>query len=431
MTGERWIFRGVRVLDPFRGLDAEGDVAVADGVFAHPADAVGAVPVDAKGLWLVPRVTDLHVHFRDPGQTWKEDLHSGCRAAAAGGVTTVGVMPNTVPVTDSAARLAAVRERLEALGAVRPWMIGAVTAGSAGGEPAPWDDLAAAGAVALSDDGHPVARAAILGAVLAWSRRTGRPLLQHAEEPDLSAGGHAHAGDPARDLGIPGVPAAAEAAMVWRDVGMLREVGGRLHVCHVSTDGALEAVAWAVGRGLDVSAEATPHHLLLTDEALREWAGSAVTKVNPPLRPARMRAALRRAVRTGLVGVVASDHAPHAAEEKARPYPEAPFGISGLETLLGVVLTVLVHEEGMPPLTALARVTVGPHRVVGRRYPGVRPGAPADLTLVDPDAAWVVDPARFVSRGHNTPLAGVRLRGRPVATMVGGRFTFRDGEVLV
>lgn len=431
MAGERWIFRGARVLDPFRGIDAEADVAVADGVFCAPEAAAGAVPVDARGLWLVPRIADLHVHFRDPGQTWKEDLRSGSRAAAAGGVTAVGVMPNTVPVTDRPERLADVRARLEAIGAVRPWMIGAVTEGSAGLEPAPWEDLARAGAVALSDDGHPVVRASLLAAVLAWSRTSGRPLLQHAEDPDLSAGGHAHAGGPARDLGIPGIPATAEAAMVWRDVGMLRDVGGRLHVCHVSTDGALEAVAWAAGRGLAVSAEATPHHLMLTDEALRDWAGSAVTKVNPPLRPARLREMLRRAVRTGLVGVVASDHAPHAADEKARPYPEAPFGISGLETLVGVVLTVLVHEEGMPPLAALARITVGPHRVLGLPYPGWRPGAPADLTLVDPEAAWVVDPGRFASRGHNTPLAGMRLRGRPVATMVGGRFTFREGEVLV
>jgi dihydroorotase len=285
--------------------------------------------------------------------------------------------------------------------------------------------------VALSDDGHPVHRSSVLRAALAWSRSSGRPILQHAEDPDLSAGGSAHAGEAARAFGIAGIPAAAEAAMVWRDVGILRDVGGRLHVCHVSTDGALEAIAWAVGRGLAVSAEATPHHLMLTDEALRDWAGSPVTKVNPPLRPARHRDALRRAVCTGLVPVVASDHAPHAAEEKGRPYPEAPFGISGLETLVGVVLTVLVHEERMSPLAALARITVGPHQVLGLPYPGCRPGAPADFTLIDPQATWVVDPDRFCSRGHNTPLAGLRLRGRPVATMVGGRFTFREGEVLI
>lgn len=422
-----------RVIDPFREIDEVADVFVEGGLITTKFSSTGDcdVLVEADGLWLVPRISDLHVHFRDPGQEWKEDLLSGSRAAAAGGVTMVGVMPNTVPVTDNADAIEALMTRVKNVGGVRVWPIGAVTVGSAGEQDAPWERMRQSGAKAFSDDGRPVTDAGILSRALRWSQASGCPIIQHAEEPSLSQGGFAHDGLPARAQGIAGVPAAAEAVMVWRDVALVDAVGGRFHVAHCSTPGALEAVAWARSRGLAVTCEATPHHLFLTDQALDEWKGHPITKVNPPLRPPAMRHALQQAVQSGVVDVIASDHAPHHADEKALSYAEAPFGISGLETLLGVILTVFYHTGRIKPLDLLAKVTRGPHRVVGDGYPGLVPGAPADMTLIDPDVSWIVDPDRFVSRGHNTPMAGRALRGRAVATMVGGRWTMRDGEVLV
>jgi dihydroorotase len=420
-----FILRDVQVVDPYKHYVGREDVAVSDGHFVAERPR-GAPVVSARGLWLVPRIVDLHVHLRDPGQTEKEDLSTGLRAAAAGGVTVVGVMPNTVPVTDAPEAIIRLRERAAALDLADVWPIGAVTRGSQGLEPAPWAAMGRAGALAFSDDGRPVHRADIVAEFL-QQQGAAAPLIQHLEVPELARGGVAHAGAPAALLGLPGMPAAAEAVMAWRDVALVREVGGRLHLAHCSVPGTLDALMWARRHGLAVTGEATPHHLWFTDEALREWHGSAVTKVNPPLRPARMREALRRAVVTGLISVVASDHAPHRIEEKARPYEEAPFGISGLETLLGVLLTLFLGV--MDPLTLMARVTVGPHRVVGATGLGVVPGAAADFTLVDPTVRWRVDPARFQSKGRNTPFDGVWLTGRPVATVRRGRFVYQEGTV--
>jgi dihydroorotase len=424
-----WVLEGVRVLDAFRGYDGVEDVVVRDGRFdtrRRPDDVVMA----ARGLWLIPRLTDVHVHFRDPGETHKEDLLSGLRAAVAGGFSAVAVMPNTVPVTDRPDMIRALIERADAIDLADVWPIAAVTRGSAGEEPAPWAALNRSGARALSDDGRPVARSDVMASALAFSRRTAIPVIQHLQDPALSRGGVAHDGPVARSLSLPGMPAAAESVMAWRDVALVREVGGRLHLAHCSVPGTLEALAWARGRGLSVTGEATPHHLLLSDEALAEWGGQAVAKVNPPLRPRAMRDALRQAVADGVVGIVASDHAPHHAEEKARPFAEAPFGISGLETAVGATFTALLPTGAITPLEVARRMSRGPHDLMGVTYPGVVAGARADFALIDAQAEWLVDPNRFESRGRNTPLAGHRLRGRPVATMRAGRWVYREGAVL-
>lgn len=421
-----YVLQEVLVVDPYRGRTGVEDVAVADGHFvAAPPD--GAQRIPARGLWLVPRIVDLHVHLRDPGQTDKEDLTTGLKAAAAGGVTVVGVMPNTTPVTDSPDAIRQLVDRAARLDLAEVWPIGAATRGSQGMEPAPWAAMAAAGARAFSDDGRPVYRADMVADFLRLQGEA-TPLIQHLEVPELVRGGVAHAGAPAAALGLPGMPAAAEAVLAWRDVALVREVGGRLHLAHCSVPGTLEALAWARRHGLPVTGEATPHHLWFTDEALREWRGSAVTKVNPPLRPVRMREALRRAVQSGLISVVASDHAPHRMDEKARAFDEAPFGISGIETLVGVLLSLFLGA--LDPLTLMARVTTGPHRVIGAVAPGVVPGSPADFTLVDPTLRWRVDAARFYSKGHNTPFDGEWLTGRPVATVRRGRFVYQEGAVL-
>lgn len=431
MTGQQeWLIQEARVVDPFRGVDAVGTIGIRNGVFVALKDLQDPEVIDARGLWLVPAITDLHVHFRDPGQEWKETALSGSQAAAAGGVTRVGIMPNTVPVTDTADAVTRTREKVSRIGLVEPWVFAAVTQGSEGHQPTDWPSLKAAGTYALSDDGRPVADSGILWEALTFSRASGLPVIQHLEDLGLSRGGAAHAGEEAQRWGIAGVPEAAEAVMAWRDVALAGYVGGSLHLAHCSTPGTLEALAWARSRGLQVTGEASPHHLLLTDEALSEWNGHAVTKVNPPLRPSAMRDALRRAVSSGLLSVVASDHAPHAADEKALPYARAPFGISGLETLLGVVLTVLLHTERMSPVAVMATLTTGPHAVVGKHHGGVVAGAPADLTLIDPGKRWRVDSGEFYSRGHNTPLEGAWLEGRPVLTMRAGKLTCREGEVL-
>ncbi len=426
----RWRIRDALVVDPFRRVVRREDVGVADGRVVPLAQVADAPEARFPGCWVVPRVTDLHVHLRDPGQTWKEDWQSGTRAAAAGGVTVIAVMPNTVPVADQPALIRRMQAPDAGRAPVHVWPIAAVTRRSGGREAAPWAALAEAGARAFSDDGRPVSDSGILARILSWSRDSRRPVIQHLEDLALSAGGVAHAGPAADRWRLPGIPGAAESVMAWRDVALLDEVGGFLHFAHCSVPGTLEALEWGRRRGLHLTGEAAPHHLLLTEAALSEWQGSAVTKVNPPLRPASFREALRAAVARGVVDVVASDHAPHARAEKELPYREAPFGISGLETLVAVTLTVLRGEMGLGPLEALGPLTVGPHRVMGETFPGLVPGAPADLTVINPDAHWTVDPSAFYSRGRNTPLAGHTLIGRPVATMLAGRFTYRDGEVL-
>jgi len=431
MTTERGMrITGVRVVDPFAHRDEVADVWIdADGRFAAPHSGGAAVTVDGRGLWLVPRVTDLHVHFREPGQEHKEDIGSGSRAAAAGGVSVVGLMPNTVPVVDNGARLEYVLSRVAREQRVTAWGFGAVTRSSAGTEPADWDGLRRAGARALSDDGHPVASSRLMAQALTLSAQSRLPIIQHLEDPELAAGGVAHAGEEALRWGLAGMPASAESVMAWRDVALVRAYGGHLHFAHCSVPGTLEALVWAQDHALHVTGEAAPHHLLLTDEALSEWQGQAVAKVNPPLRPAAMRDALVAAVVAGRLRVVASDHAPHTDEEKSQPFWQAPFGISGIETLLAVVLTVFCHTGRLTPLAAMALVTSGPHQVVGESYAGVVPGAVADCTLIDPDRRWRVDPRVFQSRGHNTPLAGHWLTGQVVGTLHNGRWTYREGGV--
>lgn len=421
--------RDARIIDPFRGVDDVGDVWIDHGVVVEPGTIHPETTFDAHGLWLVPRITDMHVHFRDPGQTWKEDVGSGSRAAAAGGFTQVMTMANTDPVVDSPSLVAWLAERGRQEGLVRILPGAAITRGSEGRQLTDFYRLKAAGAVGFSDDGRPVESAAVMQAALAYSRTVGAPVINHAQEMSLSRQAVVHQGAPALEMGLAGAGELAESLMVWRDVQLAGATGGILHVAHVSVPHSLEAIRYARDHGWQVTAEATPHHLFFTDEILREWGYDPVTKVNPPLRPGAFREALQRAVASGLVGVAATDHAPHAADEKSLPYAEAPFGIAGLETAIGALLTVLLHSGLMTPLALFALLTVGPHQVLRLAYPGLVPGAPADLTLIDPDREWLVDPKAFYSRGHNTPFSGQRLRGRAVATMLDGVWTMLDGEV--
>ncbi len=425
------LIRGGRVIDPYRQIDShDEDVWVVEGRVAKaPPTGADVMEVDARGLWVLPRLIDMHVHFRDPGQTWKETIETGSRAAAHGGIGAVATMPNTVPVTDTPELVEWVKNRGEAVGLVRIFPIGAVTVGSQGEELADLFRLKQAGARAFSDDGLPVASSRMMRAALTYSRDLERVIINHAEDRSLTDGASVHEGLAAHRLGLPAAPETAEAMMVWRDVLLAGLTGGWLHLAHVSARESLEALSYARQHQYRVTAEAAPHHLLLNDEALLRWQYDSVTKVNPPLRPESSRQALLKALKQGLVNVVASDHAPHHLDEKALPYVQAPFGISGLETILSALITALIEPGLMTALDAWALMTTGPDQVLGLHSQGLAEGEPADLTLINPTRKWQVDPAAFYSLGHNTPLAGMKLTGQAVATMVGGRWTMREGEV--
>ncbi|HEY8488337.1 MAG TPA: dihydroorotase, partial [Thermaerobacter sp.] len=373
-------------------------------------------------------------HLRTPGETHKETLATGGAAAAAGGFTAVACMPNTRPPLDDAIRVEWLAYKAAAEAPVRVHVVAAATRGLAGEEPTPYAALKAAGAVAVTDDGRPIARAGVMARVLEGAAAAGLPVLVHAEEPELSAGGAMHAGAVAAAAGMPGIPDTAEAVMVARDLLLAERAGARLHVLHASAAATLELVRWGKARGIPVTVEVTPHHLLLCDEDVAAAGFHPHWKMNPPLRSRRDREALLEAVAGGLVDAIATDHAPHHDLDKDGPFPEAAFGVVGLETALGLLLTHLVPGV-LSPSRLIDLMARGPARILGVPGGSLRPGAPADVTLIDPQHRWVVEPDRFFSLGRNTPFAGWTLRGRAVGTLVGGRMVFRlegypDPEVL-
>ncbi len=432
------LFSGARILCPYTRLDVVGDVLVDDGRVAVVRPGGGVEAPDAEliscnGRVLAPGFVDLHTHLREPGEEQKETISTGTRAALAGGFTSVCAMPNTRPALDSRLAVEAVRERAEGLG-VQVYPIGAITLGREGRELSPHRSLYAAGAVALSDDGSPVSNAGLMRRALEYSEPTGIPVVSHCEEVSLSRGGSMHEGAVSARLGLPGWPASAEEVMVRRDIALAEATGGRLHVAHISTAGAVDAVRDAKRRGVPITAEATPHHLLLTDDWVAGWgrlrgdepsraelgerAYDTATKVNPPLRSVEHVRAVVSGVQDGTIDAIATDHAPHAATDKECEYGCAAFGISGLETALGLLME-LVHrgELTLPRLVEL--LTTGPARTFGIGARGVQEGAPAALVLFDPHQEWVVDAASLVSKGKNTPLDGHALRGRVVLTVAG------------
>jgi dihydroorotase len=414
------LIRGGRVLDPASGLDGERDVLIEEGRVARVERGLAGAErvIDARDRLVLPGLVDLHVHLREPGQEHKEDIASGTRAAAAGGFTTVCCMPNTAPVNDAPAVTAHVVERARALGGVRVLPIAAISVGLEGRELADYAALRAAGAVALSDDGRCVMNAALMRRALERARAHGLSVIQHCEDHELSRGGALHEGAVAAQLGISAQPAEAESAIVARDLELVALTGARYHVAHVSAAASLRLLRGARARGLPVSCEATPHHLLLTDEACR--GRDTATKVNPPLRPAADRAALRKALAEGLVDAIATDHAPHARVDKETDYERAAFGISGIETALALCLEL--WRDGVVGLERLvALLTVGPARALGIDAGTLAPGASGDATVVDLERAWTVDPQRFQSRGRSTPFAGRQLRGAVVATVARGK----------
>jgi dihydroorotase len=405
------------------------DLAFDRGVILPAAPRVAARVIDARGLTLAPGLVDLHVHLREPGQSAKETIERGTRAAAAGGFTAVACMPNTEPVLDSSAWIEWVRARAEAAGWCRVHPIGAVTMGQKGEQLTEFSTLKAAGAVALSDDGRPIMSAAIMRRALEHARHAGLPIVCHEEDLTLRGEGQMNEGSMATRLGLRGIPAAAESVMARRDVELAALTGGRAHLAHLSCAESLEALRDARARGLPVTGETCPHYWTLTEEAVGDY--DTLAKMNPPLRTEADRIAVIDAIRDGTLDCLVTDHAPHTEDDKNQPFDQAPFGIVGLETALALTITHLVEPGHISLARALELWTDAPRRVFGLPEVRLESGYPADLVLLDPEAAWTVEPSAFHSKGRNTPFAGAHLSGRALATICDGEITHLDPTVEV
>lgn len=424
------LLKNGRVIDPASGLDSVADVLVEGGrIVAVGVDLAseGTQTVDCSGKVVAPGLIDMHVHLRDPGLEAKEDVVSGTQAAAAGGFTMVACMANTRPAVDSSIMVEGLRARAHREGVVRVGVIGAMSKGLEGKELAEIGDMKLAGAVAISDDGHHVTQSNLFKAGLEYAAMFDCLVISHAEDEALVAGGHMHEGAVSAILGIPGRPSVAEDIAVSRDVMLAEYTGAPLHIAHVSTKGAVEIIRAAKRRGVKVTAEATPHHLTLTDEAVYGY--NTATKVNPPLRSADHVAALRAGLKDGTIDVIACDHAPHAFEEKDAEYRYAPSGFAGLETSLGVILTELYHTGAFTLPEIISRMSNRPAQVLGVPGGTLAVGSAADITVIDPDKEWTVDCDKFYTRGKASPFAGRRLKGQAVMTMVEGRIVMQDGQV--
>ena len=426
------LLKNGRVIDPASEMDSIADVLVENGRIAAVGEnltAADAELVDCTGKVVAPGLIDMHVHLRDPGLEAKEDVVSGTQAAAAGGFTMVACMANTRPAVDSSILVEGLRERARREGVVRVGVIGALSKGLEGKELSEIGDMKLAGAVAISDDGHHVTRANLFKSALEYAAMFDCLVISHAEDEGLVDGGYMHEGAVSAILGIPGRPSVAEDIAISRDIMLAEYTGAPLHIAHVSTKGAVEIIREAKRRGVKVTAEATPHHLTLTDEAVYGY--NTATKVNPPLRSADHVAALRAGLKDGTIDVIACDHAPHAFEEKDVEFRYAPSGFTGLETSLGVILTEL-YQTGEFTLPEIIDVmSTRPAWVLGVDGGTLAVGAAADITVIDPELEWTVECDKFYTRGKASPFSGRRLKGRAVMTVVEGKMVMRDGQVRV
>ncbi len=420
------LIKGGRLIDPANRIDRVSDLLIEDGRIAHAGEGLpgdGAEMFDAAGLIVAPGFIDLHVHLREPGEEYKETIATGVAAAVAGGFTSICAMPNTKPVNDNASVTRYIVDKARDARLARVYPVGAITRGSAGEELAEIAEMKEAGAVAVSDDGRPVMNSQVMRHAMEYARDHGLTVVDHCQDTCLSAGGVINEGRYSTLLGLKGMSAASEDNHVSRDVILSEVTGARVHIAHISTVGAVDMIRRAKQRGLPVTCEVTPHHLALTDEAVLNF--DTNTKMNPPLRSEEDRAALIEAVRDKTIDAIATDHAPHHSDEKMLDYDHAPFGIIGLETALGVVLTVLHHQNGIELSRVVEMLTAGPARAFGLPRGTLAAGAAADITIFDPDREWTVDPSLFKSRSRNTPFAGWKLRGKVMATFVEGKEVFR------
>ncbi len=424
------LIRGGQILDPGR-YQGQGDVLIENGIIhsvgqdlvKNGKDTQSLTVLDARGLFVVPGFVDLHVHLREPGFEYKETIATGTASAVAGGFTSICCMPNTHPVNDNQAVTEFILSKAALAKKANVFPIGAITKGSEGQELAEIGELSAAGCVAISDDGRPVMNSLVMRRAMEYAQAFGMPVIDHCEDLHLAAGGCMNEGLVSTELGVPGIPGASEEVMVARNLSLAELTGAQVHLAHLSTAGSVRLTREAKDRGIAVTAEVCPHHFSLTEEATRTYDSN--TKMNPPLRTMEDIEALKQGLTDGTIDAIATDHAPHAVQEKQLEFDTAPFGIVGFETALP--LTLALVQEGVLTLeTAISKLTVEPARAFGLNKGTLAPGADADVTLINPDAVWVVDPNKFHSKSRNTPFAGWNVRGKVVATVVGGKVVYES-----
>ena len=444
------LIKSGRLIDPSQDWDFVSDILIKNGVIIASGCNIdeetledGFKLICASGLMVSPGFIDIHAHLREPGFEYKETIASGTKAAAKGGFTTVSCMPNTDPPIDNAAVVNFIHERARTEGLVRVLPIGCVTRGRAGKELADMEEMASAGVVAFSDDGDPVYDPALMQLALSYSGDLNLPISNHCQDHSLSRGGVMAEGAVATRLGLPGIPSAAEEAMISRDIALASITGGRLHVAHLSTAGSVALVRSALEQGIPVTAEVCPHHLSITDqwvfgtkgvytEAASPFSYDTSTKVYPPLRTDQDVEALIQGLASGVIPCIATDHAPHDLASKQVTYEDASFGISVFETALGSLME-LVHGGRLSPSTLVERLTSGPAQVLGskfHKFATLAMDTPADLVIFDPDKEWIVDTNEFESKGKNTPLVGSKLKGKVMGTIFDGEIVFQDAEFL-
>jgi len=415
-----------RVLDPASNLDIKADVLVVDGMVTDISprlDSAGAERFDASGMIVAPGFIDMHVHLREPGFEHAETIETGARAAAAGGFTRVCCMPNTKPVNDSATVTSYIVERARRHACVHVHPIGAITKGSEGEELAAIGSLKAAGAVAISDDGRPVMNARVMRRAMETAKSFNIPLINHCEDLNLSAGGDMNEGLESTRLGLRGIPSASEDVMVARDILLAELTGAQYHVAHISTKRSVAMVAYAKAKGLKITCESTPHHFALADCHMHPYDSSF--KMKPPLRALDDVDAVTQGIVDGSIDVLATDHAPHAGDEKMQEFERCPFGILGLETAIGLTLDELVHKQKISLMRMVALYTSAPARVLNLPTGRLYAGGPADITVFAPEREWTYDVNHSYSKSRNSPFDGRRFRGGPAATIVGGNFIWR------
>jgi dihydroorotase len=428
------LLKGGRVVDPANGRDGILDVLLDGATIAQVGrdlpigDGVTVTEIP-HGFVVCPGLIDMHVHLREPGQEHKETVATGSAAAVAGGFTAIACMPNTDPVNDNAGVTRFILQKAEEARLARVYPIGAVSRGQKGEQLADIAELQEAGCVAISDDGHAVSTALLMRRALEYARMVGIPIIDHCEEPTLKADGVAHDGFYAATLGLRGIPCAAESIVVMRDVALAELTSGAVHIAHLSVRQALDAVRSAKARGVRVTCEVTPHHLVLTDQALESPVPyDTNTKMSPPLRDERDRAAMVEGVADGSIDAIATDHAPHHYDEKLVEFDRAPFGITGLETAVSLCLDRLVHRGAITIGRLIELLSTGPARILGVEGGSLSEGAPADVTILAEDLAVTVWAARMRSKSRNTPFGGWQLRGGVAATIVGGQVVYRNED---
>lgn len=429
------LIQGGRIIDPSQGIDETGSLLIAEGKISGLSKRAlpqpGCDVLNARGLIVCPGFIDLHCHLRQPGFEDKETIATGSQAAARGGFTTICCMPNTNPPLDSRATIDYVKSTAASEGMVRILPIGCISKGRKGEELAPMAELASAGVIAYSDDGKPVLNSNLMRQALDHSRVLGLLIIDHSEDTFLTEGGLMNEGVISTRLGLKGIPAAAEEIMIARDLILAHLTGARLHIAHVSTEGSVELIRRAKEKGIRVTAEVTPHHLTLTEERVTGYNTNA--KVNPPLRTKRDIQALIQGLKENVIDAIATDHAPHTEADKLVDFALAAFGISGFETALGSLLS-LVHDGQLTLKTLISKLTCEPSKIIGNKYGrlgSLEVGVSADVTIFDPDMEWTVDTRAFASKGKNTPLAGSRLKGKVVATIAQGKLVYKDDSIKV